>query len=109
MFNSQSLPLDNVMIQLAYAVIVAVAWAWAISQVKILRDTRDPWHVMVALWMVSKAVFFTFAGMAWWIGELYYNLFLVALVMLAATHLVTFTGWLRQSERPEPIDPRSTP
>lgn len=83
--------------QIAYIASAGIAWLWAGSQIKLaIHELRSPdtswWRVNAAQWLVVKAVFITYIGVAAWESipdhDAMVYLFLIS-------HLIAFLHWLR--------------
>ncbi len=95
---------DNHRIEIAYAIVVAMAWIWALSQVRQAgRYEGWSWHHTTALWMTTKASFFTFVGSVWWFDWFDPLAHELAIYALVAVHLVAFGHWIVLT--PPPDDP----
>lgn len=106
--------IDNHVMEVAYAVLVFVAWVWALSQLRvaIVRGTR--WRWVTVMWMTAKASFFTVIGSIWWFNWLDTGVLSAAIYALTIAHVIAFIEWLRvpdaepMPETPPDPTPRST-
>lgn len=84
--------------QLAYLISAAVTWIWAISQLRIAMwelwhwPPQWRWRATAAQWMLAKAVFISYVGVATW-GVIPEHAPIVYL--FAGSHVVAFVHWLR--------------
>ena len=86
--------LDDPAIEIAYVVLVIVAWSWALSQVRYAWMQGDAWRWITAYWLVAKAVFLSVAATVWWTNTLDDGVFRFALYNFVGAHLVAFIKWL---------------
>ena len=90
--------------QVAYLLVVGIAWAWSLSQVALavreLNHWPPTWRVNAAQWITVKAFFFSMIGVLTWddIPDYPWLVYLVAV-----SHLVAFVHWLRLPS-PEKVD-----
>jgi hypothetical protein len=107
-------------IDLAHLVLAFVAWVWALSQIKAavqeVRGIRDPdetwlervWRLATALWMTTKASYFTFVGTVWWFDRFVLREYEIAIYVLATVHVIAFVPWLlirRRDSRMQSVPP----
>ena len=81
--------------QLAYLLIVAIAWCWAVSQIRLaLHELRWPpsWRVNAAQWITVKAFFFSAVGWLAWDDIPTYSWIVY---IIAVSHLIVFVHWTR--------------
>lgn len=94
--------LDNHRIELAYAVVAAIKWIWALSQIKAAVIAPDwvwwppTWRIATAMRVTVLALFFTFAGSIWWFDYFNPTVHEIALYMLAIVDTWVFIVWLRR-------------
>lgn len=94
--------LDDRGIEVAYVVLVAVAWVWALSQVVYAVRGPSLWRWAVACWLTTKAAFFTVAAVTWWTNHLPERAFRTALYLLVLAHAVAFGVWLTRRKQHPP-------
>jgi hypothetical protein len=108
-------------IDIAHLVLATVAWIWALSQIRAaiqeLRGVRNPdettlervWRLATALWMTTKASYFTFVASVWWFDRFVLHEYEVAIYFLATVHVIAFVPWLllrRRADRIPSVPPR---
>ncbi len=107
--------MDDRGVEIAYAVLVFVAWVWALSQVRQVVQTRSwrwpfPWRTTAALWMTTSAAFFTYVGSVWWFDQFSYDAHQIAIYTLSTVYVIAFVHWIRlpQEKAPHPsLPPKS--
>ena len=88
--------MDNLLTpEVAYMILVTVAWVWAISQWVWLVRFRTGWRLTTALWLTTKALFFTWAGGVFWFDWFDAETHAILIWSLATVHLIAFVHWVR--------------
>lgn len=83
--------------EVAYAILVTVAWIWAISQVIWFFRYRTGWRLTTAIWLTTKASFFTYAGSIFWFDTFNTDMHSILIWALAIAHAGAFIHWVRLS------------
>jgi hypothetical protein len=93
--------IESVAVEIAYGTLVAIAWVWAISQVRFTWAIEGPprsrvsWRWKVSAWLSAKAAFFTIAGSFFWFDWFDPHLHAIAILVLAAVHVWSYAAWRR--------------
>ena len=96
--------LDNHAMEVAYMILVAIAWLWTISQWRMALATFNGWRWSVTFWLTAKAVFLTNAGVIWWFNLTNPTYLEWSIYLLVVAHVEVFIHWLRLEERGDGFD-----
>jgi hypothetical protein len=87
-----------VIAQTAYVAMCLVAWIWGFSQARYaLRGGLcwpPPWRATAAVWLLTKAGFLTYVGVAAW-DDMAAAPHVFVVVVMALVHLWAFAQWVR--------------
>jgi hypothetical protein len=101
--------LDNTTMEVAYAAIFFVSWAFTLSQWYYALRYGTGWRWSIVLWLTTKSVFLTNAAAIWWFNWANPLLLEMSIALFALAHVELFVHWLRLEDKDAGVDGLAPP